>query len=128
MVAMFDDTTRSMVSKYPRVLVVHDASYDLGECYAALRKRYIVRTAVTIAEAAEIVRETDIRCVVGVVGGSVRARALVEAFGAGGRLALLRTSETFPDDDVFLLTETPRFPLLSSVPEEFIAGVSAVVG
>ncbi len=125
---MFDDVTHSAVTSFSHILVVHDRSYDLEECYAALRKRFIVRTAMTIAEAAEIVRTLDIRCVVGVVGGSIRARALIDAFGSGDKLGLLRTTETSVDDDLFLLTEKPKFPLLSPVADDLVAGVGQIVG
>jgi len=123
---MFDDETRSGVMKFAHVLVVHDASYDLEEHFAALRNRFIVRTATSIAQAAEVVGSIDIRCVIGVVGGTMTARDLVGTFGSGGRLALLRTRDTSGDDDVFLLTET-RCVLLSPTPEEVVAGVANLV-
>jgi hypothetical protein len=47
-------------------------------------------------------------------------------FGAA-KLALLRTSETSADDDVFLLTETPGCALLSPTPDDVVAGVSQIV-
>ncbi len=124
---MFDDTTRSGVTKFPHVLVVHDPSYELAEHYAALRKRFIVRSATSLAEAAEIVRSVDVRCVIGVIGGSLHARELVAMFGSGGKLALLRTSETSGEDDVFLLTETPGCVLLSPTPDDVVAGVTQVI-
>ena len=122
----FDDVTHSAVTDFSHVLVVHDPTYELDACYAALRKRFIVRAAVSIAEAAEIVRTLDVRCVVGVVGGCIRARALVDAFGTSDKLGLLRTTDTSADDDLFLLTEKPRFPLLSPAPDDLVAGVARI--
>lgn len=111
--------------RFIRVLVVHDATIDPEDCFAALRQRFIVRNATSIAEASRIVGSVDIGCVVGIVGRSIDARALSDAFSE--RLVYLRSPDTSPDDDLFLLTDSRSWLADGTSAETLVDRVSRTV-
>lgn len=97
-----------------RVLVVHDERSDLADVYAALRKEFVVRVAVTIADAAELAHTLPLGCVVCMPGRGLSARALhasvVEASRARAPgFVFLRGRGLEGDDAVFVLTSGERW-------------------
>jgi len=74
-------------------------------------------------------RTLDVACIVGVVAGSLTARAVAETLGpiVPERLLLLRTPSVQADDDVFMLTTAiPWLPVRASA-EELVARVQQLV-
>ena len=125
---MFDDVTQSATVKFDRILVVHDSAFDVSSCFSALQTRFIVRSA-TLADAATLAQTVETACVIGVVAGNIRARALAASLASivPDRLLLLRTPAVQPDDDVFMLTTPIPWLPFTAPAAELVARVQKLV-
>jgi hypothetical protein len=103
---MPDDVTITNTSSrtFLRLLVINDPSYEPEEWYTALRKRFMVTIASSIADAVATAPAVDFTCVVAFVGGDIAARAVSDAFEAKTRIVYVRRDDVSADDDVFMLT------------------------
>jgi DNA-binding response OmpR family regulator len=127
---MWEDSTGAMLAKFVRVLMVHDARYELDAFYDALRKEFIVRGATSIADASEVARTTPLACIVCVAGGEIAARELYEACERevtehAKRFVFLRTPDATDEDNVFLLTSGRTWLPMPLPPNELLAVVRA---
>jgi succinyl-CoA synthetase alpha subunit len=121
-----EDTITGQMSKYLRLLVVNDPSYQPEEWYAALRKRFLVTVVESIEETVKSLREIKVPCVVAFVGGNVAARAVSEALEASHRIVYVRRDDVTPDDDLFMLTSGKTWLPTTATVEELIDRVTSL--
>ena len=124
------DATAKMVSKFVRVLFVHDAAVDFSQHFEALQREFIVRVATNLAEVVDVTRSLPLACVVCACSGSIRAR---EVFGSVERVApeqaprfvFLHTAGTTEADLAFLASGKKTWLPLPVPPDELLALVRA---
>jgi hypothetical protein len=122
---MPDDVTITNTSSrtFLRLLVVNDPSYAPEEWYSALRKRFMVTIAGSIADAVQAAPAAELTCVVAFVGGDIGARAVSEAF-AKTRIVYVRRDDVSADDDVFMLTAGKKWLAPTATAKELIDRVT----
>ena len=119
------------MDNFVRVLLVHDARYDLSEVYDALRKQFILRLATNVDDAVEVARTVLIGAVVCASGGSVRAREIYDRLVAESaeraeRFVFVRSETSDDDDAVFFLTAGKTWLPWPVSPADVVAGVHLI--